>query len=1009
MKIHSLLWTLLIITSIGFSVPAAAADASPAENQAAQDNVKVNGVVRDAQGQAVPGASVYEQGTTVGTTTAQDGTFSLQLSSKNAFIAVSCLGYKDLATSAAGRSFIEVELEESYEMLDEVIAIGYGTIKKSSLTGSIAQVSGKDLASNPSVNLQDALQGRAAGVYVDPARQPGDGTTIRIRGVRSLNASNNPLLIVDGMPGSWENLNSNDVESMEIMKDAAATAIYGSRAANGVIMVTTKSARGSKKFNVELNSYAGFNNYRMVKLLDGPRYAEMIRDVKRYESYGTDYDKWVDSDIDTQEALKLWNQTWAENYYEKGIDFNWQNALLSKNSFTTGHTLSLGYNSEKLKYNLSYNFQNDNSYYKTVNYQRHILNSSVKFTPAKWIELTQTTRLSYRKNSGEPTDTYNSIARMTPFETPYVDDDKAQGLKTVVGKEGYVNPLWNYEKGHFVNNKLNLMADLIFGVTVRPTSWLSLQTNLKLNFAEYTNGKYFDSKSTEQNLGLNYGYLKKQSTAGYTWNAIVTADKTFGSHHLALTGVVEAIQDKMNYVSAESQDIAAAYMDYHFLQSGVQNRDLKSGYEKASLFSVLGRFQYDFRNKLIFNAAVRYDGSSRLAAGNKWRLFPSVSAAWRISEEPFIKNLGNKISDLKVRVSYGEIGNQAIDPYQTLTSLKSTTYSWGGEGVYAWYPSTLANQNLGWEVSKTVNAGIDFGFLGNRITGTVEYYHTNTQDVLMKRTIPDVTGFSYIWQNIGSTQNQGVEFSLNGVAISTRDLTWSIGANASRNWNKITGLIDGQDLVSNAWFIGQPINVIYDHKFDGIWQLDEAEQAKVFKAEPGQIKVKNLDDSDEAITDSDKTILGTKDPKWLASLHTSLTYKGFDLSLNFSGQFGYLISASNYVPKWNGEKWMSADVDWWTPLNPTNKWPRVQTSPDHNYASTLQYFRGDFIKLQNINLGYDFSRLIKSKVFSKLRLYAEGRNVAYLYKGCPKDVTPEEPNSVYTIPATYVLGINLTF
>lgn len=746
----------------------------------------------------------------------------------------------------------------------------------------------------------------------------------------------------------------------------------------------------------------------MVDMLDGARYAEMIRDVTRFSSYGTDYDSWASSDIDTKQALTMWDATWADNYYNKGIDFDWQNALLSKTSFTTGHTVSMGYNSDVLKYNASYNFQNDNSYYKTVNYQRHILNSSLKFTPTKWFEFTQTTRLSYRKNSGEPTDTYNSIARMTPYETPYINDDKAQGLKTTVGQEGYVNPLWNYEEGHFVNDKINRMADVIFGATVRPLSWLSLQTNLKLGFAEYTNGKYFDSKSTEQNLGLNFASLNKKSTVGYTWNAILTADKKFGDHHVTATGVIEAIQDKMEYVTAESQDIAAAYMDYHFLQSGAQNRDLKSAYEKTQLLSYLGRIQYEFKNKYILNAAVRYDGSSRLAAGNQWRLFPSVSAAWRISEEPFLKG-NDKISDLKLRVSYGEIGNQAIDPYQTLTSLSSNTYSWAGAGVYAWYPSTIANQKLGWEVSKTLNAGIDFGFLGNRITGTLEYYKTDTEDVLMKRTIPDVTGFTYIWQNIGSTQNQGVEFSVNGAAIETRDLSWNIGINAARNWNKITGLIDGTDIISSSWFIGQPINVIYDYVFDGIWQCDEAETAKVFKAEPGNVKVKNLDDSDEAITASDKTVLGTKDPKWLTSLQSSLRYKGLDVSVNIAGQFGYLISASNYVPKWNGQKWMSADVEWWTPLNPTNKWPRVQSSPDQDYVSTLQYFKGDFIKLQNISVGYDLSRVINCKGIDKLRVYAEGRNLAYIYKACPKDVTPEEPNSVYTIPATYVLGINLTF
>lgn len=980
---------------------------STAFNIAQQDKKTISGRIVDRNGEPVIGVNVVEKGTTNGTITGMDGKFTLNVS-PNATLMLSYIGYKAQEIAVNNRTQYNVVLDEDTEALDEVVVVGYGTMKKSSLTGSVTKVETEKLEGFPSVNVVDALQGRAAGVYINPSRQPGEDPTIRIRGTRSFNASNSPLLIVDGMPGSWENVSSEDIESMEILKDAAATAVYGSRAANGVILITTKSAKKGGKLSIELNSYVGMNKYDFIDMQSPEKYNAMIRDVMRYQSHGLDKEAWENSDIDLRRGLEMFNGLWADNYYNKGITFNWQDALFNSHSVTTGHNISIGQATDKISYKLSYSFQDDNSYYKTMNYKRHILNNNVKINLAKWMDLGLITRLSLRDMGGWPGSMWDNYRRMSPFETPYIDEDPNKGLKDVVGKEKYVNALLNYQDGNFVNDRINKRADIILTANIRPFSWLTFTTNLKLDYKESSNGKYHDSKTSEQNLGYNFASFNKGSDSGYTWNGILNFDKSFGSHHLMATAVLEAQQSKGESVEASSQDIPAKYMDYHFLSSGIVNQKVSSNYWKSNLLSYMFRLQYEYKNRYLFNVAVRTDGSSKLADGNKWRSFPSATVAWRVSEEGFLKD-SKVVSNLKLRLSYGEIGNQAIDSYQTMTRLKSKTYSWAGNGFYTWQPDGLANKGLGWEVSKTWNAGVDFGLFDNLLGGTVEFYHTRNEDLLLTRTLPETTGFGSLWQNIGTTQNHGVEATINVYPVRGKDLNWSLTATATRNWNKIVELLDGKDDRGASRFVGQPISVFFNYEKIGIWQLDELEEAKKYKQEPGQIKIRDVDE-DGKITDNDKVIIGQKEPKVIASIQNSLVYKDWDFSFNLVGQFGHIIEAGNYIAEWNADKMIINNVDWWTPLNPTNEWPRVQTAQSQDYTSTLSKFKGDFIKLQDISIGYNFKHLLAPvcKV-EKLRLYVQARNLFYLYRACPGDINPEQPNSVYTLPTSLVVGLNFAF
>lgn len=975
-----------------------------------QDQKKrITGTVLDVENTPVIGANVIEVGTTNGTITDVDGNFSLNVND-GAFIKISYMGYLEQVIDTKEKASFNITLVEDTHALEEVVVVGYGTMKRSSLTGSISKVETEKIEAFPSTDIVDALQGQAAGIYITPSRQPGEAPSIRIRGSRSLSAGNNPLLIIDGMPGSWDNLTSQDIASMEILKDAAATAIYGSRAANGVVLVTTKAAReGISRVNIEVSSYLGVNNYDFIKMQSAEKYAELIRDVMRYQTHGImDVNLWQNSPIDTKRGLEMFNSTWAANYYDRGINYNWQKALFNKTSFNQNHSIAISNRSNNMSYRVSYNFQENNSYYKTVNFQRHVLNSNVNLKLNKWIDFGMINRIMFRQHTGWPDNMWDNLRRMTPFETPFIDDDPSNGLKDAIGKEKYVNALWNYTDGYLIHNNKSKMGDIILKLDVKPLEWLTLTSNLKIDYNERTNGVYRDSKTSYQNLGLNYASMEKRSNFDYTWNTFLNLNKKFDeSHNVMATAVVEAIQGKTEWVGAASQNIPAQYMEYFFLQSGVTNRDLWSGFQKTSLLSYMFRAQYEYMGKYLFNAAMRADGSSRLASGNRWRTFPSVSAAWVITEEESMKNQ-NLFSALKLRISYGEVGNQAISPYQTLTTLTQGAYSWADKGIYTWQPQGIANTNLGWEVSKTWNAGLDFNILRGKLAGEIEFYRTINEDLLMQRSLPSSTGFSSIWQNIGKTRNEGVEFSLSSKVISRGDLNWSLNAMISRNWNKIIDLTDGQDNRGNRWFIGHPISVTWDYKKIGIWQIDEAEEARRYNMEPGEIKVVDRD-GDFAFTDNDRFILGQREPKVITSLQSTLNYKNLDFTFNIVGQFGHLIQASNYTAEWNGDKMIIDAVNWWTPLNPTNDWPRSQTAQSNKFTSTLSIFDGDFVKIQNISLGYSFDRLASGLNINKLRVYLQASNPFYLYRACPSEVNPEQPNTMYTIPSSYVVGINFNF
>jgi len=985
--------------------------------------IKIRGNVTDPSGSPLPGVTVIVKGTTKGIITDTNGNYLLSDVPNDGVLVFSFVGMKSQEIEVTGRTSIDIRMEEENIGLEEVVAIGYGTIKKSSLTGSSATMDAGKIEAFPSINIADAFQGKTAGVFIDPSTEPGGDVTIRVRGNRSLEATNDPLVIIDDVPGDLDNLNSSDIESVEVLKDASATAIYGSRAANGVILITTKKAK-KMGMVVEVNSYAGINHFNFLKMQSENQYVNFIKNIIYARNYGyTDANAWTNSDITIQDALDAWSSSMAETY-AAGKSYDWQSMMLDNYSAQTGQHISVNTKNQKSSSRLSYNYMYDKGYYETNNYQKHILSYYYNYQATNWLNFGLDSRLVVKKNNLAPDDLWEFMKRMNPLEDPYNEDGT---LKETVGLEQYTNPLWTYKDGYFIDEKTNRAADIVLKATVNLTSKLTFNTNFKLGFVNGNRSWYYDSLSMPQLGGNSEAGIRNTETFDYTWNNILNYSNDFGKHHLSVTAVQEMQLDKTVYSEMSGENIPLKELEYYNMETATDNLSLDSDFSKSTLSSFLGRIQYEYNGKYLFNFALRADGSSRLAEGNKWAYFPSGAFAWRMSEESFMQNI-NWLSNLKLRMSYGEVGNQGIDPYQTQTLLESGTYSWGDTGTLTWAPETLANKKLGWEISKTMNFGIDWGFWNNRVNGSVEVYKTKNQDLLMEQTLSGITGFESIWNNIGSTQNKGFELMINSDIIRSKNINYSLNINLSRNWNKITSLPNGDDS-SNEWFLGKPINVCYDYKYKGIWQIDEMEEAQKYGRSPGEVKV--LDNGDFDINEDDKVILGQRDPKWMGSLISNFNYKQLDFSFVLNAMWGHLIEIKQFGDcEYNGDKWLiSAMNDMWTPLNTEAYYPRPQQSAQsNNEATACTYMKGAHVKAQDICLGYTFNKLIPG--IQKARFYFEAKNAFYLYRACAHDrkggnqVQPEvvvsnfaekddgtldDKSFATTLPTSFVIGIDLTF
>jgi len=976
-------------------------------------NWEITGKVVSASGEALPGVTVLLKGTTNGTATSVDGTYSLSVPETGGTLVFSFVGYTTQEKTFSGPGPLNVTLADDAKALEEVVVVGYGAQKKSDITGSVASVKSEDITVVPVTNASQALQGRVAGVNVTTAgSKPGAGVTVRIRGNRSFSAGNDPLYVIDGIPitGGLNDIAPQDIESMEVLKDASATAIYGSRGANGVVLITTKRGKlGNPQLTYD--SYVGFSQaLGKADVMNGTEYAEYKRESRRATGNYNDNDP--DADAKLFQPVELAS-------IELGRSTDYQDMMLRK-GLIQNHQLGLNGGTESTKYALSLNFFQDKGIIKIQDMTRYTVRLNLDQQFGKRIKLGASTLASKSVINGASLNPYDDALEENPLGIPYDDQGNLIFLPTNDGLRS--NPLSEIVPGANINreDRLRIFSSLYGELSI--ADGLTYRLNFGPDLIQSRTGNFTGRFTNARRNNDPTAGTREDQVFNYTLENIVNYNKTFAEKHsIGFTGLYSVQQRQQEATNIDVQGIPAEQMEYYNLGSALTVSGVGSSYQRWNILSYMARVNYGFKDRYLITLTGRADGSSRFAEGKKWGIFPSVALAWNMQNESFMQDM-SWLSMLKLRASYGETGNTGIDPYQTQGSLSRTTYSFGNTGVLGFRPGAIRNDDLRWETTQSANIGLDFGGWNNRVTGTLEVYRQNTRDLLMRRQLPLTSGFGEVLANVGSTQNSGIELSLSTRIIPGNDnggFSWDIDLNAFANREKITKLFQGKkDDVGNAWFIGQPIRVFYDYEKIGIWQTEEAELAKVYGQKPGEIRVRDVN-NDNKITADDRVILGTDRPKWQGGITQRFAYKGFDLSLFIFGQFGNMILSrlhDGYPTSFFG-RYNNLDVDYWTPTNLTNAYPRPnQNQETPVYRSTLRYFDGSFVKIRNINLGYNVPANLINKIgMQSLRIYATAQQPlvfsSYVskHKGIDPEVNPDITGVETPSFSQYLLGVNVRF
>ena len=947
----------------------------------------VKGVVKDQNGDAVIGATVKVLGSRGGTVTDSKGQYSIEAPS-GSILSVSYIGYLTKQIRLRGENTVDIVLMEDNTTLKDIVVIGYGTQRKESVTGSVANVSAEKLMENPSSNITQALQNRIAGVDMQQTNsQPGAEMRIRIRGQRSLTASNDPLIVLDGIPflGQLSDINPSDIKSLDILKDASATAIYGSRGANGVIMVTTNKGSLDTPAKVTYNGYVNFKTlFNKFPMMEGEKYVQMRKLAGKYTN-----------GLDERDDV---NTDWQDLFFENGVSHS--------------HDITVSGGTQSGTYSFGGSYNHDEGVIPTQKFDRFTLRANIEQKIGNFVRVGLSSTNTYNTKEGTQLGVYNAL-NMSPITDPYNADGSLKRVVHLGSDDIFVLTKdvikANEEQWRQDTNTLATYNSLFGEIECPWLQGLKYRINLGLNYrgtqiGGFT-GKGFNSVNEKE---LSSASMQNQTYKNYAVENVLSFDRTFNDkHQLNLVGMFSAEQTRYTQTHMSGRNVPD-YFQYYNIGAATQDVTVNPDWNKywqAGLLSWMGRVMYSYDNRYMISAAVRADASSRLASGHQWHTYPALSLGWNIAREKFMENL-NWIDNLKIRVGYGQTANQAIDAYTTLGSLGTTKYNFGPTGyATGYYPNALANKELGWEYSETYNYGLDFSFFNGRLSGTLEYYTMQTKDVLNKVNLPSTGGVSSYTANIGKTENKGFEASLNGIILDKKNgWTWEAGVNISLNRNKLVKLASGEGGrdEGNGWFEGYPIDVLYDYEKVGLWNTDDPDWQYFEIMEPGgnegMIKVnggryteaeqkagtipegKNVGDP-RAVGPQDRQIISLE-PDFVGGFNTRIAYKNIDL--NIIGAFqcgGKLISTlyggSGYLNLLTGRRG-NVDVDYWTPENKGAEFPRpggIQSGDNQKYASTLGLFDGGYLKIRNITLGYNFSGEWMKKVgISTLRLYAAVQN-----------------------------------
>lgn len=991
----------------------------------------VSGKVTDAtNGKSLPGVDVLVKGTTIGTTTSPKGQYNLNIPAANDTLVFSYIGYSSQDIPVRGRSKVNVKLVNKVINGKQLVVVGYGTQQKEAVTGSVVSISGAKINKVQSSNISSALQGRIPGVRIQQtSAQPGATMQIRIRGTRSLTASNNPLIVLNGIPfgGSLSDIDPNQIKSISVLKDASATAIYGSRGANGVILIQTVSGQKNQKAQISYNSYYGFKKiFSYYPMMNGPQLLAL------------------------RKAAGMFSNGSSEN---PNTNTNWQKLFYRPSAAVLNQNLNIEGGTSQGSYNFGLGYYHNQSLVPTQGFKRYTLNGSIDQNVGKYFRVGLNTNTDYHITTGSQIGLYNVLS-MSPLAAPY---NKNGSFNRTIQMP--LDTYWTETRG-VIDSLRNQWVDphksfgtfnSLYGVVKIPwVKGLKYRVNVGINYISNNHDSF-----TGEGINSSNPATPSNAAIGHSvtldWNIqnLLKYNRTFlGKNHVHVTAMYSAEKDSYHSSYVSAQNIPNPAFQYYNLGQATGNITINPNYQNYSvsgLESWMGRIMYTYSDLYMLTATVRSDGSSRLAPGHKWHTYPAISAGWNIANEPFF-NIP-QINQLKVTVGYGETSNQAIAPYSTLGRLSTQPYNFGPNGyAVGYYVSQLPNPKLGWEYSRTWNFGLDFGLFHHRLTGNIQYYITHTYNVLLGVGLPPTSGVTSYTANIGKTQNKGLELSLNGTILANDNgWTWTAGINVSANRNKLVQLASGQtENVGNDWFVGHPINVIYDYKRIGLWQKGD-KYLNILEpgGNVGMIKVKYTGHykngvPTRAIGPQDRQIMNIN-PEWQGGFNTSVSYKGWDFDAVGIFQHGGMLvstlySSSGYLNLLDGRR-NNVNVKYWTPTRTNVRYPKpggIMSGDNPKYGSTLGYFNASYMIIRNMTLGYSFTHMnwLRNSGISKLRLYLTVQNPFVLFSpfhsktglfpqtnsyGNTNTAVQAEPKRILTVgdgtPQTrnFLVGINLTF
>lgn len=973
------------------------------------------------------------KGTTNGVITDIDGNFTLENVKKGDILQVSFIGYSTKEIKISNNNNLHIQLDEDTQSLEEVVVVGYGSQRKSDLTGGVTAVGEDKLGLVSTNNLMDKLAGQIPGLNISTGNaQPGEDQTLRIRGNNSLTASNDPLIVMDGIPysGSLGDIDPDIIESMSVLKDASSAAIYGSRGSNGVILIQTKKGRQGKATVTYKGQVGMAETERRLDMMSGDEYLQYLYDYNHLKN-GIPYDQLTPESVLGVDELAN---------YKAGRTIDWQDKMF-RQALVTNHQISLTGGTESTTYMASISRLRQDGVVRNTGMKRTNISLNINQNLGKWLKIGMSMQAIQKEYGGE-LPYLEAGLKMSPFGT-YSDEEGNLEYYPMSRNTLFYNPMSDCDAIEDKTNR-NVFISTFADITL-PVKGLSFRTNFGYNYRNNFVGTYYGRNTLTGSKVDGAASIENTHYWDYTWENILKYENTFGKHKIDATGLFSIQETSKQYSKQSAESFVNDEGGYHNMAGGEKNKSLSSSLTETALLSYMIRLNYAYAGKYLLTLTGRSDGYSAFGANNKYAFFPSAAAAWNISSEEFMENTRNWLDMMKLRVSYGANGNQGINAYQTLDRLSLTQYVWGdgGNTVNGVYLPTngVGNPNLKWETTYTFNTGIDFGLFNGRLSGNIDFYIANTKDLLMNRTVPYMNGYRSILDNIGQTRNVGVEFALNSINIETKDFLWKTNVNFSLNRDKIVKLQEnGKDDITNKWFIGEPTNVYYDYNVIGTWQTDDPRWKCLVEkdnagniisekwgyytddwkeiqkgAEPGSAKLEDVD-GDGVITADDKKIIGSKLPSFLMSMTNNFTYKDFYMSFVLNGVFGQWRQMHDQ----NFDRWMPefnylSGMNYWTESNPTNE----MTSPSYvPYEKHSFYKRMNYVQLKNITIGYNIPKTFTQKLgITSARVDVSVNNVctfsniknALNYDNAKANDDEKGVVVGYPTARSYMLGLNVTF